>query len=46
MTGAAIIISHYNYYAAIGIVFTGQIITMISRLIGRIEAVRPIRSEG
>ena len=37
MTGVALVVNHYSYPAGIVVVFTGQLITMISRPIGRLH---------
>ena len=35
LTGIAIVVNHFHFYAAVSIVFFGQAITMASRPIGR-----------
>lgn len=37
ITGLAIVINHYYYYIAVVTVFIGQLMTIISRPIGRIR---------
>ena len=37
ITGFAIVANHYNFYLGITIVFIGQLMTIISRPIGRIK---------
>jgi hypothetical protein len=38
LTGISIVVNHYNFPAAVVIVFVGQSVTMISRPIGRYRA--------
>jgi len=37
LTGVAIVVNHFHFYAAVAIVFVGQTVTMASRPIGRIN---------
>ena len=37
LCGIAIIITHFNYWACVGLVISGQLLTIISRPIGRIK---------
>ena len=40
LTGISIVVNHYNFAAAVVIVFLGQTITMVSRPIGRLVSSR------
>jgi hypothetical protein len=42
LTGIAVFANHYHYPIAVSFVFTGQVMTIISRPIGRIQSPPPL----